>query len=133
VLKYFLTGIAAISLLVGGIGNMNIMLISVNQRIREVGLRRAVGARGRHIMTQFLIESSFITLIGGIIGIIIGAAIAFLAAVIINALGYSWQFLISPSSIVVATFVSILIGVLFGIYPARKAARVSPIEALRYE
>lgn len=133
VLKYFLTGIAAISLLVGGIGIMNIMLISVNQRVREVGLRRAVGARSRHIMTQFLIESSFITLIGGVIGIIIGAAIAFLASIIINALGYSWQFLISPVSIIVATLVSIAIGVIFGIYPARKAARVSPIEALRYE
>jgi len=133
VLKYFLTGIAAISLLVGGIGIMNIMLISVNQRVREVGLRRAVGARSRHIMTQFLIESSFITLIGGVIGIIFGILVAFLASIIINALGYTWQFLISPSSIIIATIVSVLIGVLFGIYPARKAARISPIEALRYE
>jgi len=133
VLKYFLTGIAAISLLVGGIGIMNIMLISVNQRVREIGLRRAVGARSRHILTQFLIESSFITLIGGVIGIIFGILVAFLASIIINALGYTWQFLISPSSIVVATFVSIMIGVLFGIYPAKKAAKISPIEALRYE
>lgn len=133
VLKYFLTGIAAISLLVGGVGIMNIMLISVSQRVREVGLRRAVGARSRHIMTQFLIESAFVTLLGGIIGIIFGIGVAFLASVIINALGYSWQFLISFSSIVVATAVSILIGLLFGIYPAKKAARISPIEALRYE
>lgn len=133
VLKYFLAGIAAISLLVGGIGIMNIMLISVNQRVREVGLRRAVGARSRHIQTQFLIESAFITLIGGVIGIIVGIVIALLASVIINSLGYTWQFLISFSSIVVATLVSILIGVLFGLYPARKASQISPIEALRYE
>lgn len=133
VLKYFLAGIAAISLLVGGVGIMNIMLISVNQRIREVGLRKAVGARSRHIITQFLIESIFITMIGGVIGIILGVILAFLASIIINALGYSWEFLISFSSIVVATFVSIIIGLLFGLYPARKASRISPMEALRYE
>ncbi|MDD5396675.1 MAG: ABC transporter permease [Candidatus Moranbacteria bacterium] len=133
VLKYFLTGIAAISLLVGGIGIMNIMLISVNQRIREVGLRKAVGARNRHIITQFLVEAIFITLIGGVIGIIFGIFISYLASVIINALGYSWNFLISFSSIMVATFVSAAIGVIFGLYPARKAAKISPMEALRYE
>lgn len=133
ILKYFLTGIAAISLLVGGVGIMNIMLISVNQRVREVGLRRAVGARSRHIMTQFLIESAFITLIGGIVGIIVGILVALLTSVVINALGYSWQFLISLGSIFVATIVSVAIGVIFGIYPARKAARISPTEALRYE
>lgn len=133
VLKYFLTGIAAIALLVGGIGIMNIMLISVNQRIREVGLRKAVGARNRHIITQFLVEAIFITLIGGIIGIVFGIMISYLAAVIINALGYSWDFLISISSIIVATLVSIAIGIIFGIYPAKKAAKISPMEALRYE
>jgi putative ABC transport system permease protein len=133
VLKYFLVGIAAISLLVGGIGIMNIMLISVNQRIREVGLRKAVGARNRHIITQFLIEAVFITLVGGIIGIIFGILVSLLAAVIINALGYEWEFLISFSSILVATMVSMAIGLLFGIYPAKKAAKISPMEALRYE
>lgn len=133
VLKYFLTGIAAISLLVGGIGIMNIMLISVNQRIREIGLRKAVGARSRHIVTQFLIEATFITFIGGIIGIVFGILVSLLAAVVINALGYSWEFLISPSSIMVATAVSMLIGMSFGLYPARKAAKISPMEALRYE
>lgn len=133
ILKYFLTGIAAISLLVGGIGIMNIMLISVQQRIREVGLRKAVGARRRHIIVQFLVESVFVTLIGGIAGIILGIALAFLAAVVINSLGYSWKFLITFGSIAVATSVSILIGIAFGLYPARKASRISPMEALRYE
>lgn len=133
VLKYFLAGIAGISLLVGGVGIMNIMLISVNQRIREIGLRKAVGARSRHIILQFLIESVFLTLLGGIVGIVFGILLAFLASVVINALGYSWEFIISLSSIVVATSVAVLIGVLFGLYPARKASRISPMEALRYE
>ncbi len=133
VLKYFLIGIAAISLVVGGVGIMNIMLISVNQRVREVGLRRAVGAKSSHIMTQFLIESAFITLIGGLIGILMGITFSFLVSVVINALGYSWQFLISLTSIFIATIVSVAIGVLFGIYPAYKASEISPTEALRYE
>jgi len=133
VLKYFLTGIAAISLLVGGVGIMNIMLISVNQRIREVGLRRAVGARAGHILVQFLIEASFITFVGGVSGIFIGIVIAFVASIVINTLGYSWEFLVSFESIIIAATVSIAIGILFGLFPARKAARISPIEALRYE
>lgn len=133
VLKYFLAGIAAISLVVGGIGIMNIMLISVNQRIREVGLRKAVGARRHHIVAQFLIEAIFITLVGGIIGIIVGIFVSLLTSVIINVLGYEWQFIISLNSIFVATSVSVLIGVIFGLYPARKAAKISPMEALRYE
>jgi putative ABC transport system permease protein len=133
VIKYFLAGIAAISLLVGGIGIMNIMLISVQERIREVGLRKAVGARNRHIVTQFLIESVFITLTGGIFGIVLGAFITFLAAVIINALGYTWQFIVPLDSVILGTSISIIIGVIFGLYPAMKASRISPIEALRYE
>lgn len=133
ILKYFLVGIAAISLLVGGIGIMNIMLISVNQRIREVGLRKAVGARNRHIITQFLIEAVFLTLVGGIIGTIFGILFSYLASVIINALGYNWEFIISFSSILVGTSVSAAIGIIFGLYPARKAAKISPMEALRYE
>jgi ABC-type antimicrobial peptide transport system permease subunit len=133
VLKYFLVGIAAISLLVGGVGIMNIMLISVQQRIREVGLRKAVGARKRHIITQFLVESAFLTLTGGIIGIIMGILISFITSVVINYLGYTWEFIISFASIVVATTVAVLIGVLFGLYPAMKASKISPMEALRYE
>ncbi|HEX8974658.1 MAG TPA: ABC transporter permease [Patescibacteria group bacterium] len=133
ILSYFLAGIAAISLLVGGIGIMNIMLISVQQRIREIGLRKAVGAHNRHIVTQFLIESIFVTFIGGIVGILLGTLIAFLTAVIAGALGYSWKFLVPLSAILLATSVSIFIGIVFGLYPARKASRISPIEALRYE
>lgn len=133
VLKYFLVSIAAISLLVGGVGIMNIMLIAVNQRIREIGLRKAVGARNMDVIFQFLVESVVVTLIGGIAGIIFGILISYLAALIINRLGYTWQFLITGQSIILATTVTILIGLIFGMYPARKAARVSPMEALRYE
>ncbi|MCX6763915.1 MAG: ABC transporter permease [Candidatus Moranbacteria bacterium] len=133
VLKYFLVSIAAISLLVGGVGIMNIMLIAVNQRIREIGLRKAVGAKNFHIIWQFLIESIVITFFGGLIGIIIGITISFLVAVTIRALDYSWQFIITWQSIVLAFSVTAAIGLLFGIYPARKASRVSPMEALRYE
>lgn len=133
VLKYFLTAIASISLLVGGVGIMNSMLISVSQRIREIGLRKAVGAQPGHIIAQFLIESAFITLLGGIIGILFGVAIAFLASVIIPKLGYEWKFLVPPSAIAIAFSVSLVIGILFGLYPAWKASRVSPMESLRYE
>lgn len=133
VLKYFLVSIAAISLLVGGVGVMNIMLVLVNQRIREIGLRKAVGARNANIISQFLAEAVFITFTGGVLGIIFGILIAYLAAVIITALGYDWTFLITWQSIVIATAVTVAIGLIFGMYPARRAARVSPMEALRYE
>ncbi len=133
VLKYFLVSIAAISLIVGGIGVMNIMLISVNQRIREVGLRVAVGAKKANIMTQFLVESIFITLLGGIAGIIFGIAVAYFASFIIKSLGYSWDFIISWQSVVLGTLITVIIGIIFGFYPALRASRISPMEALRYE
>lgn len=133
VLKYFLASIAAISLLVGGVGIMNIMLIAVNQRIREIGLRKAVGAKNRDIITQFLIESVTITVAGGIAGIVTGILIAYLAAVVIKGLGYTWQFIITLQSIILATSVTVIVGLVFGMYPARKAAKTSPMEALRYE
>lgn len=133
VLKYFLMAIASISLLVGGIGIMNSMLISVSQRIREIGLRKALGARPTHIINQFLIESSCITLIGGAIGILLGVLFSFGAAMIIGSLGYEWEFLVPFSSVVLGFSVSLVVGILFGLYPALKASRVSPMEALRYE
>lgn len=133
VLKFFLVAIAAISLVVGGVGIMNIMLISVNQRIKEIGLRKAVGARSFHIVAQFISEAVFITVVGGIVGIFLGGVVSLLASVIIKALGYEWTFIISPVSILVATGVSAMIGIIFGLYPARKAAKISPMEALRYE
>jgi putative ABC transport system permease protein len=133
ILRYFLLAIGTISLVVGGVGIMNTMLIVVNQRIREVGLRKAVGAKIGDILKQFLIESASISLAGGIIGIIFGIIISFVASIIMQSLGYVWPFLISWQSIVIAAAVSIGIGIIFGMYPARKASRISPMEALRYE
>jgi putative ABC transport system permease protein len=132
-IKYFLTAIAAISLLVGGVGIMNTMLISVNQRIQEVGLRKAIGAKNSVIMRQFLMESVVVTLIGGTIGIVFGVAVSALAAFVIQKLGYHWPFVVTLSSIVLAVSISALIGIFFGIYPARKAAALQITEALRYE
>lgn len=133
VLKYFLTFVAGISLFVGGIGIMNIMLIALKQRIREVGLRKALGARNADISFQFLVESVFISLIGGVLGFILGVMLTYLAAVIIQKLGYQWEFILTLQSAGVAFVVVLLIGIFFGIYPAKKAAQVSPMEALRYE
>ena len=133
VLKYFLTSIAAISLVVGGVGIMNIMLVSVKQRIWEIGLRQAVGAKKSDIILQFLIESIFITFSGGIAGIVLGGLISYLASLIIRRLGYELQFFLPFQSVLLAASIAILIGLIFGMYPARKAGRVSPMEALRYE
>jgi putative ABC transport system permease protein len=123
-----LSGIAAISLLVGGIGIMNIMLVTVTERIREIGLRKALGAKKRIIITQFLLESIILTFTGGIIGIILGILASFLYSYFTGSL-----FAVSPNSIMLAFAVSAGIGILFGWYPARKAANLQPIEALRYE
>jgi putative ABC transport system permease protein len=132
-LKLFLSAMAALSLLVGGIGIMNIMLVAVNERTREIGLRKAVGASVGNITLQFLIETIIITTLGGVVGILIGIIISFLAAAIIKNLGYAWNFSISILSLALAVGVSAAIGLIFGIYPARKAARLDPVEALRYE
>jgi putative ABC transport system permease protein len=123
-----LAGVAVISLVVGGIGIMNIMLVSVTERTREIGTRMAVGAHGRDILTQFLIEAITLSVIGGIIGIILGIVSAKILAAVKN-----WPSLISPGSIVIAFVVSAAVGVFFGFYPARKAAQLDPIDALRYE
>jgi len=132
-LKYFLTAMAGLSLLVGGIGIMNIMLVAVNERTREIGLRKAVGANNANIILQFLIEAIIITTLGGLIGIIIGVLVSLGAAFIIRTLGYAWDFSISVASIIMAIAVSAAIGLIFGIYPANKASQLAPVEALRYE
>jgi len=128
VMTYLLAAIASVSLLVGGIGIMNIMLVSVTERTREIGLRMAVGARRRHILLQFLIEAVTLSLIGGIVGIAFGLggsrAISYFA---------EWRTLVAPGAIVLAFGFAAGIGIFFGFYPARKASRLDPIEALRYE
>lgn len=131
--RYFLAFVAGISLFVGGIGIMNIMLIALKQRVREVGLRRALGARDRDIRFQFLIEAVFLSLAGGAVGMVFGVVLTYLAAVVIRSLGYDWEFLLTFRSVFMAFGVAALIGMIFGTYPARQAARVSPMEALRYE
>ncbi len=132
-LRYFLAAMAALSLIVGGIGIMNIMLVSVNERTREIGLRKAVGANNFNIMSQFLMEAVTVTIIGGIVGIIGGALISYIISVGANFLGYDWAFVVSFLSIILAVGVSMLIGLIFGLYPARKASKLEPIQALRYE
>jgi len=132
-LKYFLTAMAALSLLVGGIGIMNIMLVNVTERTKEIGLRKAVGANNKNILGQFLIETIIITLVGGIIGMILGGSISFLASVIIQSLGYAWEFSLSIISIALGLGVATGIGLIFGIYPAKKASDLTPLGALRYE
>ncbi len=123
-----LASIAGISLLVGGIGIMNIMLVSVTERTKEIGLRKAVGAKKRDVLAQFLVESVLLTLTGGIIGIILGISLAYLVGSIGNI-----PVILSPQAILLATSVSITIGVIFGFYPAYRAASLNPIDALRYE
>ncbi len=120
--------VAAISILVGGIGIMNIMLVSVTERTREIGLRKAVGAPRRAILTQFLIESAFLSLLGGTIGVLLGIGISF---VMTHYAG--WSAIVTPQSILLAFGCSAMIGIVFGFWPARKASLLSPIEALRYE
>lgn len=132
-MRYFLLAVGTISLIVGGVGVMNVMLIAVNQRIKEIGLRKAVGAKNIDVMIQFLLESATISFLGGLIGIILGVTLSFVTSLIVNSLGYDWKFIIAPSSIVIAVTVSIMIGIIFGLYPARKASKISPMEALRYE
>jgi putative ABC transport system permease protein len=133
VLTIFLGGIAGISLLVGGIGIMNIMLVSVSERTREIGLRKALGARKRDILMQFLTESSLLSLIGGIIGIIFGWLIAFTVGQVAAATGTDFTPIVGSDAIILSTSFSAAIGLFFGIYPASRAANLEPVEALRHE
>lgn len=133
-LTLFLSSVVAIALVVGGIGVMNIMLVSVTERTREVGLRKALGATNKDILNQFLLEAVFLTSIGGIIGIALGTVFSFLVAfVLTNYTELNWKFTFPFSAALLGFFVSALVGVIFGLYPARKASQKSPIEALRYE
>ena len=128
IFTYVMVAIAAISLLVGGIGIMNIVLATVLERTREIGIRRATGARRSDIVRQFLFESIMISMGGGLVGIGFGFFLAWLIAA-----SAGWSTIVTPTSIVIAFGVSAAVGLAFGIYPARKASRIDPIEALRYE
>ncbi|HSQ18989.1 MAG TPA: ABC transporter permease [Blastocatellia bacterium] len=128
IMTNLLASIAGVSLMVGGIGIMNIMLVSVTERTREIGIRLAVGARSAAIRRQFLIESVTLSVFGGLIGVLVGVAASIIVSKTLN-----WPTLISPVSIVGAVVFSVFVGVAFGYYPARKAAQLDPIEALRYE
>jgi len=127
-LKTLLLMVAAVSLIIGGIGIMNIMLVSVTERTREIGIRMAIGAKGRHVLIQFLFEAITISIVGGLIGVIGGVGFSRLVAV-----KAGWPIVVSVESILLAFGVAAFIGVFFGFYPARKASRLDPIDALRYE
>jgi putative ABC transport system permease protein len=128
VMTMLLAAVAGISLVIGGIGIMNIMLVSVTERTREIGLRMAVGARGKDILTQFLIEAVTLSLIGGAIGVLLGAIATWAVGQFAG-----WQVSMTLASIFLATGFSAFVGIFFGFYPARKASRLLPIQALRYE
>jgi putative ABC transport system permease protein len=123
-----LTAVAAVSLVVGGIGIMNIMLVSVTERTREIGIRMAVGARERDVLVQFLVESTTMSFVGGLIGTLAGIA----AAKLITRMA-EWPTIITLDAILLATLFSAAVGIFFGFYPARKASRLDPIDALNYE
>ena len=128
VLALLLAAVASVSLVVGGIGIMNIMLVSVTERTREIGLRMAVGARTRDILGQFLVEAVTLSLIGGLVGVALGMAAAFGVAQLAG-----WRIVLAPEAVLLAVAFAFAIGVFFGFYPARKAARLNPVEALRFE
>ncbi len=134
-LTMMLASIAGISLIVGGVGIMNIMLVSVTERTREIGIRMAVGARGRDILRQFLVESILLSCIGGVVGLALGTAASVGITTLINSVssGADWPVVISLPAAVVAILFSAMVGIFFGFYPARRASRLDPIESLRYE
>lgn len=133
-LTAFLSAVSAISLLVGGIGVMNVMLVSVTERTREIGLRKAIGARSRDVLAQFLTESVFLTMLGGLIGITLGALFGFVAALVLSGtLDLDWKYQFPVEAMLLGLGVAAFVGLVFGGYPAWKASQKSPIEALRYE
>lgn len=132
-LTLFITTVAAISLLVGGIGIMNIMLVAVTERTREIGLRKALGARPRDILLQFLAESVALTVVGGFVGLVLGLGLAFLIAIIVQSFLSTYGFAFSMPSMIASVVMAGLTGVIFGISPARKASILDPVESLRYE
>lgn len=132
-MKFFLIAIAGIALFVGGVGVMNIMLIAVKEKTREIGLRKAVGAKSSDILLQFLIETIVMTVIGSAIGFILGALTSFGISIGVQQMGYAYTFELSLMTVVVAAIIAVLIGLVFGVYPARHASRLDPINALRYE
>ena len=131
--KIFLGAVAAISLLVGGIGIMNIMFVVVNERTREIGLRKALGARRKNILLQFLMESATMTLIGGLLGIILGVLIALAVAIGARQFDLDWRFIVTSASILVSVSMAVSVGLIFGLWPANRASKLDPIKALRYE
>jgi putative ABC transport system permease protein len=128
IMTILLAAIASVSLIVGGIGIMNIMLVSVTERTREIGLRMAVGAKGKDILTQFLVESVVLCLAGGLVGILIGILSSKVISGVLN-----WPTFVSIPAVALAFFFAAFVGIFFGFYPARKASLLDPIEALRYE
>jgi putative ABC transport system permease protein len=128
IMTMLLTGIAAVSLLVGGIGIMNIMLVSVTERIREIGIRKAIGAQSEEILTLFLIEAITLSLLGGVVGILFGGGLAMIIGKLVH-----WSVTLSAQAILIAFTFSVIVGLFFGVYPAYKASGLNPIEALRHE
>ena len=134
IVQALLGGVASVALFVGGIGIMNIMLVSVTERTREIGLRKALGAKRRDILIQFLIEAIVLSVCGGFIGIFIGSSLASVSGLVISKLmKASWPAVVSVQAALIAFSVSALIGIFFGLYPANKAAGLTPTEALRHD
>jgi len=128
ILRTLLLSIAGVSLLIGGIGIMNIMLVSVTERTREIGIRMAIGAKGRHVLVQFLFEAVTLSIVGGTIGVALGIGFSSLFAKLLG-----WPIIVSPASVILSFGVAATVGVIFGFFPAFKASTLDPIDALRYE
>ena len=131
--SFLLIAVAAISLIVGGVGIMNIMYVVVTERTAEIGLKKALGAKNSDIVNEFLLEAILLTIIGGILGIILGSGLAYLVSVIANSQNFAWTFKVPLISIILGLGVSMAIGIVFGVFPARRAGKMDPIEALRHE